>query len=274
MARAFTCYQAEVLLAGVVECTSGSIHTQSIRPDQHRPAPITCTPTSQLDQPRPVPILATGLLTPFADENVPRGERLRLLGRCIQHLKRLAGSAPVLVSAVPPAADVSAASIEAATAEAAEFLARLETAADQVWRFEAENAQAALLRQRRASSVPAGQLRMFYTRCADRTAALILTLKGLTLWVEPYLPLPRPSCKSRSLLPASAAPCAAATSSPWTSLFASAHQHLAASAYASHALPFETLLLAMLLEEHKEVIRLRERLEYLEATDGIFRRSG
>ena len=47
-------------------------------------------------------------------------------------------------------------------------------------------------------------------------------------------------------------------------LFASAHQHLAAAAYASHALPFETLLLAMLLEEHKEVMRLRERLEHFE----------
>ena len=46
-------------------------------------------------------------------------------------------------------------------------------------------------------------------------------------------------------------------------LFASAHKHLAATAYASHALPFETLLLAMLLEEHKEVMRLRGTLEGL-----------
>jgi hypothetical protein len=44
-------------------------------------------------------------------------------------------------------------------------------------------------------------------------------------------------------------------------LFAAARQHLAAAAYASHALPFEIFLLAMLLEEHKEVIRLREILE-------------
>ncbi len=44
-------------------------------------------------------------------------------------------------------------------------------------------------------------------------------------------------------------------------LFASARQHLAAAAYASHALPFETILLCMLLEEHKEVIRLRQFLE-------------
>jgi phage tail protein X len=44
-------------------------------------------------------------------------------------------------------------------------------------------------------------------------------------------------------------------------LFASARQHLAAAAYASHALPFETILLCMLLEEHKEVIRLRQHME-------------
>lgn len=44
-------------------------------------------------------------------------------------------------------------------------------------------------------------------------------------------------------------------------LFASARQHLAAAAYASHALPFETFLLAMLLEEHKEVLRLRHVME-------------
>ena len=44
-------------------------------------------------------------------------------------------------------------------------------------------------------------------------------------------------------------------------LFAAAHQHLAAVAYASHALPFETLLLAMLLEEHKETLRIRQLLE-------------
>ena len=46
-------------------------------------------------------------------------------------------------------------------------------------------------------------------------------------------------------------------------LFAAAHKHLAASAYASHVLPFETFLLAMLLEEHKEVMRLLEDLASL-----------
>ena len=44
-------------------------------------------------------------------------------------------------------------------------------------------------------------------------------------------------------------------------LFAAARQHLAAAAYAANALPMEIFLLAMLLEEHKEVIRLRNLIE-------------
>ena len=48
-------------------------------------------------------------------------------------------------------------------------------------------------------------------------------------------------------------------------LFASAHQHLAAAQYAAHALPFEVLMLCMLLEEHKEVMTLRQKMnQYLE----------
>ena len=42
-------------------------------------------------------------------------------------------------------------------------------------------------------------------------------------------------------------------------LFASAHQHRAALAFAAHLSAFESILLAMLLEEHKKVLRL-ERL--------------
>jgi hypothetical protein len=47
-------------------------------------------------------------------------------------------------------------------------------------------------------------------------------------------------------------------------LFAAAHQHLAAAAHAAHALPCEIFLLAMLLEQHKQVMRLRGRLDVLE----------
>jgi len=36
---------------------------------------------------------------------------------------------------------------------------------------------------------------------------------------------------------------------------------MAASGYADHLLPFETFILAMLLEEHKEIMRLRNELE-------------
>ena len=43
-------------------------------------------------------------------------------------------------------------------------------------------------------------------------------------------------------------------------LFAAARQHLAAAAFAAHALPFEVFLLAMLLEEHKRVTRLENLL--------------
>ena len=44
-------------------------------------------------------------------------------------------------------------------------------------------------------------------------------------------------------------------------LFASAHNHIAAAGYAAHALPFETFLLAMLLEEHKQVMLLRQQMD-------------
>ena len=44
-------------------------------------------------------------------------------------------------------------------------------------------------------------------------------------------------------------------------LFDSAHHHIAAVAYAAHPLPMEMFLLAMLVEQHKEVVRLKTRLE-------------
>jgi hypothetical protein len=47
-------------------------------------------------------------------------------------------------------------------------------------------------------------------------------------------------------------------------LFSAAQKHISAAAYAAHALPFETFLMAMLLEEHKEVVRLRKIVEALE----------
>jgi hypothetical protein len=46
-------------------------------------------------------------------------------------------------------------------------------------------------------------------------------------------------------------------------LFTAAQKHISAAAYAAHALPFETFLMAMLLEERKEVMRLRQMVETL-----------
>jgi len=48
-------------------------------------------------------------------------------------------------------------------------------------------------------------------------------------------------------------------------LLASSRRHLAAAAYASHLLPFEVMLLAMLVEEHKHVISLRQHIDVLRA---------
>jgi len=50
-------------------------------------------------------------------------------------------------------------------------------------------------------------------------------------------------------------------------LFTAARKHAAAMAYASHALPFEVALLAMLLEERKEVQRLQQMVAVLTSKD-------
>jgi len=47
------------------------------------------------------------------------------------------------------------------------------------------------------------------------------------------------------------------------SLFDAAHRHVAEAAYAAHPLPMEIFLLSMLLEQHKELLRLKARLEQL-----------
>ncbi len=48
-------------------------------------------------------------------------------------------------------------------------------------------------------------------------------------------------------------------------LLSASRHHLAAAAYASHLLPFEVMLLAMLVEEHKQVMRLRHQMDMLRA---------
>lgn len=46
-------------------------------------------------------------------------------------------------------------------------------------------------------------------------------------------------------------------------LFVAAYKHRAAANYAGHLLPFETFLLAMQIEDHKEVMHLRREIESL-----------
>ena len=47
-------------------------------------------------------------------------------------------------------------------------------------------------------------------------------------------------------------------------LFIAARVHLAAAAHAANLLPMETFLLAMLLEQHKEIKRLNDQLEAIQ----------
>lgn len=47
-------------------------------------------------------------------------------------------------------------------------------------------------------------------------------------------------------------------------LFTAAYKHRAAAAYAGHLLPFESFLLGMQIEGHKEVMRLRVDVENLQ----------
>ena len=46
-------------------------------------------------------------------------------------------------------------------------------------------------------------------------------------------------------------------------LFVAAYKHRAAASYAGHLLPFETFLLAMQIEDHKEIMHLRREIKSL-----------
>jgi phage tail sheath gpL-like len=91
VARAFTCYQVVTLL--------------------------TQTPAI------PQPTLVLDMLATFRDESVSLEERRRLLRSCLDQLHRLAGGAPLLVSAIPQGT------------QSDELLIMLEEVADQIWRF-------------------------------------------------------------------------------------------------------------------------------------------
>lgn len=54
-------------------------------------------------------------------------------------------------------------------------------------------------------------------------------------------------------------------------LFTAAYKHRAAAAYAGHLLPFETFLLAMQIEDHKEVMHLRAEVKNLQKMLEMFK---
>jgi hypothetical protein len=94
LARAFTCYQVEALLAQ--------------------------TPAE------PLPTLVLDVLSTFYDENVRPAEGRRLFNICLNHLSRLSACAPVVVSARPPGAEFAdrlplLASLRSRAAEVWEF---------------------------------------------------------------------------------------------------------------------------------------------------------
>jgi hypothetical protein len=104
VARAFTCYQILTLL--------------------------------QETRATPVATLVLDLLATFRDENVPDAERRRLLGICLERLRRLAVAAPLVVSVSPDSGPPMSGSRSRRKPPARdELLAILEAAAGQVWRF-------------------------------------------------------------------------------------------------------------------------------------------
>ncbi|HEY5668825.1 MAG TPA: hypothetical protein VIS10_02430 [Anaerolineales bacterium] len=104
VSRAFTCYQMVTLL-------------------EETPA-------------TPVATLVLDFLATFRDENVPQGERLRLIRICLERLRFLASAAPLLVSASPDSGPpMSGGRGRRQLQPDDRLLALLEEAADQVWRF-------------------------------------------------------------------------------------------------------------------------------------------
>jgi len=91
-----------------------------------------------LDETPAVPeaTLVLDLLATFRDETVPLAERQRLLVHCLGRLECLAAAAPLLVSASPDGGPpMSGVNGRRTPLLNDELLARLEQAADQVWRF-------------------------------------------------------------------------------------------------------------------------------------------
>ena len=95
LSRAFTCYQLQALLEETPAAT--------------------------------IPTLLFDMLTTFLDDSVPLPECRRLLGICLPHLRRLAATAPLVVSVKPPPPIAQ---------ERQVLLEMLQSIADQCWVLE------------------------------------------------------------------------------------------------------------------------------------------
>lgn len=104
LARAFTCYQMEALLASAAARA------------RETPTETPCSATLVLD------FLAT-----FFDENVPLAGRRRLLQQCIRYFRAISERAVLAISIRPPSA---------ALPDQVELVENLLTAADTVWQLE------------------------------------------------------------------------------------------------------------------------------------------
>ena len=194
---------------------------------------FTCYQTMALLAKLPVdgtPVVVLDLLATFRDENVSWGKRRRLLDSSLNLLKRISAGAPVAVWACTHAPPLKEDPL-LLTAPAGNRPRHLETSG---------------------------------TRNPYPPITVILESEKHYGTHTPFRHPTHSPGRSRTG-PASAAPCAGDDQLAFDDLLTTAQKHISAIAYASHALPtFESFLMAMLLEEHKEVMRLREVVNVLQ----------
>jgi len=166
----------------------------------------------------------------FLDENVNLAKRQRLLENSLTLLRRISTGAPVAVWAR---------SRSTAGAEDQQLLIPLLEAAHDIWKLQ-------------TSEAPTHQLHFPITSIQGEPMGRTLpSATQLMLQEEAALSRFRRALRRGDQL-------------AFDDLFSAAQKHVSAAAYAAHALPFETFLMAMLLEEHKEVMRLRASVKMLE----------
>jgi hypothetical protein len=186
------------------------------------------------------PFVVLNLLHPFYNDSLVIATRKRLLRECLEHLNRLSKTAGGAVSVCPP---------KVPSKERAALFRMVEEAASDTYRLEV--------------MIASPQLRRLYFFYADLRTSVLYNSNG-------GFPMGRTIPSAAVVLMQEEASFSRfrralrrADQLALDDLFTMARQHVAAAQYASHALPFEVNMLAMLLEEHKEVRRLRGQVDNL-----------